>query len=107
MYLTVCVMLQSAWSSDLKNNLQVFLSAALKSQGRPKLYNLFKRNSADIERERKLHDEQLKKMQTQLTRREQQSLQYQKRLSKIQVLFSVTTVGVTVWLLQPGQLEEN
>lgn len=74
----------SSWSSDIRNNLQLFLSAALKSQEKPKLYNLYKHNSTEIERERKLCQEQLKKLQTQLTRREQYFLQYQKRYSKIQ-----------------------
>ncbi|XP_078375388.1 lisH domain-containing protein ARMC9-like isoform X3 [Oculina patagonica] len=74
----------SSWSSELKNNLQVFLSATLKSQEKPQLYNVFKRNSTDIERERKLHSEQLKKLQHQLATREERFSQYQKRYSKIQ-----------------------
>lgn len=82
-------MFQSSWSSELKNNLQVFLSATLKSQEKPQLYNVFKRNSTDIERERKLHSEQLKKLQHQLATREERFSQYQKRYSKIQVIYTV------------------
>lgn len=74
----------SSWSSDLKKDLQVFLSAALKSQEKPQLYNLFKRNSTEMETERKLHSEQLKKLQHQLTMREQRFSQYEKRYQKIQ-----------------------
>jgi len=78
---------QSSWSSDLKNNLQVFLSATLKSQEKPQLYNLFKGNSTDLDRERKQHNEQLKKLQYQLTTREQRLSQCQKRYTKIQVIY--------------------
>ncbi|XP_020624050.1 lisH domain-containing protein ARMC9-like isoform X2 [Orbicella faveolata] len=74
----------SSWSSDLKDNLQVFLSATLKSQEKPQLYNLFKKNYTELERERKLHSEQLKKLQYQLTTREQRLSQYHKRYTKIQ-----------------------
>lgn len=74
----------SSWSSDLKNNLQAFLSATLTHQEKPHLYNLFKQNSTEREKERKLHSEQLKKLQHQLTTGEQRCAQYQKRCSKLQ-----------------------
>lgn len=74
----------SSWSFDLKNKVQDFLASTLKSQEKPKLFTLYRENVTEIERERKLYSEQLKKLQTQLTRREQRSSQYQKRYSKIQ-----------------------
>ena len=79
---------QSSWSSDLRDNLQVFLSGTLKSQEKPQLYNLFKKNSTELDRERKLHSEQLKKLQYQLTTKEQRLSQYHKRYTKIQVICS-------------------
>ena len=74
----------SSWSSDLKRDLQVFLAATLKSEEKPQLYTLFMRNSTEIERERKLHNEQLKKLQLQLTAKEQRFSQFEKRYLKIQ-----------------------
>ena len=66
----------------------MFLSATLKSQEKPQLYNLFKKNSTELDRERKLHSEQLKKLQYQLTTKEQRLSQYHKRYNKIQVICS-------------------
>ena len=77
---------QSAWSSDLKKNLQEFLSATLKSLEKPKIYDLYQSTLSKNEKERKLYNEELKKLQAQLARRDQQFLQYEKRCSKIQVL---------------------
>lgn len=76
----------SAWSSDLKKNLQEFLSATLKSLEKPKIYDLYQSTLSKNEKERKLYNEELKKLQAQLARRDQQFLQYEKRCSKIQVL---------------------
>ena len=88
---------QSSWSFDLKNNVQDFLASTLKSQEKPKLYTLYRENVTEIERERKLYSEQLKKLQTQLTRREQRSSQYQKRYSKIQVHSSLIDKITLAW----------
>lgn len=74
----------SAWSSDLKKNLQEFLSATLKSLEKPKIYDLYQSTLSRNEKERKLYNEELKKLQAQLARRDQQFLQYEKRCSKIQ-----------------------
>ena len=88
---------QSSWSFDLKNKVQDFLASTLKSQEKPKLFTLYRENVTEIERERKLYSEQLKKLQTQLTRREQRSSQYQKRYSKIQVLHPSLIEKITDW----------
>ena len=54
------------------------------------------------EKERKLYNEELKKLQTQLARRDQQFLQYEKRCSKIQVLslysFNIVVYGSFVFV---------
>ena len=71
-------------SSDLKRDLQVFLAATLTSEEKPQLYTLFMRNFTEIERARKLHNEQLKKLQLQLTANEQRFAQFEKRYLKIQ-----------------------
>ena len=90
--ITLLLVLQSVWSSDLKNNVQAFLSATLKSQEKPRLFHLYKQSSAEAERERKLYLEQLKKLQSQVTRKEEQFAQYQKRFSKIQVIICKLTI---------------
>ena len=92
---------QSSWSFDLKNKVQDFLASTLKSQEKPKLFTLYRENVTEIERERKLYSEQLKKLQTQLTSREQRSSQYQKRYSKIQVLHPSLIEKITDWPKPP------
>lgn len=92
---------QSSWSFDLKNKVQDFLASTLKSQEKPKLFTLYRENVTEIERERKLYSEQLKKLQTQLTRREQRSSQYQRRYSKIQVLHPSLVEKITDWPKPP------
>jgi len=85
---------QSAWSSDLKKNVEEFLSATLKSLEKPKIYDLYQGTLSKNEKERKLYNEELKKLQAQLARRDQQFLQYEKRCSKIQVLCLYSVVVV-------------
>lgn len=74
----------SSWCSDLKRDLQAFLAATLKAEEKPQLFTLFIRNSTEMEKERKLHNEQLKKLQLQLTAREQRFAQFEKSYLKIQ-----------------------
>lgn len=75
----------SAWSSDLKNDVKAFLSATLKSQEKPKIYELYKQTSSENENQQKLYHEELRKVRTQLASRDQHVSQFEKRYSKIQV----------------------
>ena len=89
---------QSAWSSDLKKNLKAFLSATLKSLEKPKIYDLYQRTLSENEKERKLYNEELKKLQAQLARRDQQFLHYEKRCSKIQGLSVFCRCCCCLWV---------
>ena len=82
----IMTLFQSAWNSDLKNDVKAFLSATLKSQEKPKIYDLYKQTSSENENQRKLYHEELRKLRTQLASRDQHVSQFEKRYSKIQVI---------------------
>ncbi|XP_032239753.2 lisH domain-containing protein ARMC9 isoform X2 [Nematostella vectensis] len=75
---------QNTWGLELRSTLDSFLKTALKSQEKPKLYTLFKVGPDTVEKERKIHAEQVRLLHHQLSEVEHRSAQHFKKYSRIQ-----------------------